>query len=78
MTRKKSQYWGKPINAPRHPYVEFEGTPVWKAVKKAVLDLDENQDLDLTEWHQYIVGYICKKLAAADVVTEESLAKTKK
>lgn len=75
MTRKKSQYWGKPVNESTHPYVEYEGTPVWRAVKKAVRDLDENQDIDLTEWHQYIVGYICKKLSAAKVVTEEALLK---
>ena len=26
------------------------------------MDLDANQDIDFTEWHQYIVGYLCKQL----------------
>ena len=76
MDRKRSQYWGEPNDAPRHPYMEFEGTPLWKALKESMIDLDVNQDIDLTEWHQYIVGYICKNLAEAKVVTEEALVVT--
>jgi len=68
--RKKSSYWGKPKDAPTHPYVELEGTPVWNAVKKALTDLDRNQDLDLQEWHQYIVGYICKTLTKHKLIKE--------
>ena len=75
MTRKKSQYWNRPKDAPPHPYREFEGTPLWNALKKAIIDLDENQDLELTEWHQYIIGYICKKLSAANVVSDTALTK---
>jgi hypothetical protein len=78
MNRRRSQYWGRPVNAPVHPHKEFEGTPLWKALKRSLMDLDVNQDIELTEWHQYIVGYICKKLAKADVVTAESLIKNSK
>jgi hypothetical protein len=62
-SKKKSICWGSVPKETTHPYVEFEGTPLWSAVKKAVKDLEDNQDLTLTEWHQYIVGYICKQLA---------------
>ena len=43
-----------------HPYVVWQGTPLWKAVEKAVADLVENQDLVEKEYREYIVGYICK------------------
>ena len=70
--KSKSKYWGRPKNAPIHPYIEFEGTPLWKVIKKALMDFEGNQDLTLTEWHQYIVGYVCKQLSKADLVTEAS------
>jgi hypothetical protein len=71
--REKSKYWGKPAQPLRHPYVEFEGTPLWRATKKALSDLEANQDLALIEWHQYVVGYVCKKLATAGVVVPQAL-----
>ena len=56
--KSKSKYWGRPKNAPIHPYIEFEGTPLWKVIKKALMDFEGNQDLTLTEcistsWDMY-------------------------
>jgi hypothetical protein len=62
-------------NRPAHPYVEFERTRLWRAVDRAVTDLEENQDLKLTELREYIVGYICKQLKRRKVVTETALSK---
>ena len=53
----------------KHPYQKFENTKLWQIVEKAVLDLEENQDLKLTELKKYVVGYICNQL------TEEGLVK---
>jgi len=72
--RKRSKYWGVPRNAPEHPYVRYEGSPAWKSLKKALVELDRNQDIDLTEWHQYIVGYLCKQLERDGVLREEQLS----
>lgn len=44
----------------RHPYMDFENTPLWRAVDRAVTDLIGNQDMAEDEYHEYIVGYICK------------------
>jgi len=44
----------------KHPYKLYENTPLWKAIDKAVSDLVENRDLVEDEYHEYIVGYICK------------------
>jgi hypothetical protein len=43
-----------------HPYERHENTPLWKAIDKAVTDLVVNQDLVENEYHEYIVGHICK------------------
>jgi hypothetical protein len=66
--RDPSPYWGEPENAPIHPYKIYEGTPAWESLKKALMDLDQNQDIDLTEWYQYIIGYLCKQLEQDNVI----------
>ena len=43
-----------------HPYMRWDGTPLWRAVEKAVADLVQNRDLVEDEYHEYIVAYICK------------------
>ena len=60
---------------PEHPYIKFEKTPLWTAVSEAVTDLEENQDLKLTELPEYIIGYICKQLKNKKIVTSESLVR---
>lgn len=54
--------------------MRYEGSPAWESLKKALVDLDRNQDIDLTEWHQYIVGYLCKQLEQDGVLREEQLS----
>lgn len=44
----------------KRPYTRWEGTALWRAVDKAVCDLVQNQDLVEGEYHEYVVGYICK------------------
>ena len=43
-----------------HPYARWEGTPLWSAIEKGIVDLVGNQDLIEKEHREYIVGYICK------------------
>jgi hypothetical protein len=56
-----------------HPYEEFEDTDLWNIVKKAVADLQQNQDIVLTTRLEYVVGYICKQLKGSNLLTAESL-----
>lgn len=76
MTKPKNMYWGQPTNAPVHPYVQLEGTPLWQVVKAAIADLDGNKDIELTEWHQYVVGYICKQLSESNLVVANGLKRS--
>ena len=34
----KNKYWGRPVDAPVHPYVDYEGTPLWRTARKALAD----------------------------------------
>jgi hypothetical protein len=43
-----------------HPYIRWEGTPLWRAIEKGITDLVGNQDLIEQAPREYIVGYICK------------------
>jgi len=49
--------------APRHPYVQFEGTSLWKAIDRAVAGLERNNDLTLTTARQYAIGYLCLQVS---------------
>ena len=43
-----------------HPYVSWEGTPLWEAIENAVADLSKNRDIIEETERKYIVGYLCK------------------
>jgi hypothetical protein len=43
-----------------HPYVRWEGTPLWKAIDKGIADLVGNNDIIGKADRRYIVGYLCK------------------
>jgi hypothetical protein len=58
---------------PEHPYIAFEDTPLWRAVDRAISDLEKNQDLKLTALREY-VGYICKQLKRRKLVQESAIA----
>jgi hypothetical protein len=45
-----------------HPYIEFEGTPLWAAVESAINDLARNGDLVETTARSYIVGHLCQEI----------------
>jgi len=51
----------------RHPYMDYEGTPMWSWVSKGIRDLANNRDLVEMEDRNYIVGYICKVVSKGQV-----------
>jgi hypothetical protein len=60
----------------KKPYIEFEHTPLGHAIADAILDLEKNRDLALTTANDYVIGYMCKQLAAQGLVIETALEKT--
>ncbi|MFJ7975729.1 hypothetical protein JNUCC23_10970 [Peribacillus sp. JNUCC 23] len=43
-----------------HPYKQFENTPLWNIINKAIEDLVDNNDIEEKTQREYIVGYISK------------------
>lgn len=52
----------KKTNQLDHPYKNYEGTELWRALNKGIGDLVQNQDLVEQANREYIVGYLCKVL----------------
>ena len=50
------------MSKPDHPYREYQGTPLWSVVQKALRDLTNNGDLDLQTAEAYVVGYLVKTI----------------
>jgi hypothetical protein len=55
------------------PYIEFEQTPLWKAIDAAIAELERNRDMELTTARMLVIGYLCQQLAAQGAATEKSL-----
>ncbi|NHC39379.1 hypothetical protein G6549_05335 [Bacillus sp. MM2020_1] len=53
-----------------HPYKQFENTPLWNIINKAIAELVENDDIELKTQKEYIVGYISKLLIESNIVKE--------
>jgi len=47
----------------RHPYMDYEDTPMWSWVWRGIRDLANNRDLTEDANRHYIVGYICKTIS---------------
>lgn len=58
------------------PYSEFRGTPLWAAVEKSLADLQANGEVGITTAPEYVIGFLCRELAARQVVTDRALAPT--
>jgi hypothetical protein len=56
----------------KHPYAEYEQTPLWRAIDAAISELERNRDVELTTAREYVIGYLCQQLAALQVVASVS------
>lgn len=57
----------------KHPYSEFEQTPLWKTIDAAIAELERNRDVDLTTARTHVIGYLCQQLAAQKMVEDSAL-----
>ncbi|MEJ2218739.1 MAG: hypothetical protein P8099_19300 [Gemmatimonadota bacterium] len=44
------------------PYRQYESSPVWTVVEEAIRDLEDNQDIEVTTSHHYVIGYLCEQI----------------
>jgi hypothetical protein len=45
-----------------HPYKKYESLSLWSTIKKALADLVENQDVEITTNEEYVIGYLCQMI----------------
>ena len=49
-------------NSRRHPYTDWEKTPLWDAIDRALAELEENRDVRLSTPRAYVIGFICRQI----------------
>lgn len=59
----------------KHSYLEFEKHEAWKVIEKGITDLQSNGDIEELTARPYIVGYLAKLLAEADLLAAPAAQK---
>ena len=56
-------------------YGEYRGTPLWRALADVVADLEASGEIEVETAHDYVVGYLCRELAAKWVIAPSALGR---
>jgi len=60
---------------PPDPFPEYRNTPLWRALAGILTDLQATREVALATAPEYVIGYVCRELAAKKVVTNTALAR---
>ncbi len=52
---------------------EYRGTPLWKAVEATLRELVATREVRIDTAPEYVVGYVCRELAAKRVVATSAV-----
>lgn len=58
------------------PYSEYRNTPLWSALEKVVADLQASGEISISTAPEYVIGFMCRELAARQIVTDRALSTT--
>lgn len=50
-----------------HPYAAYEGSEVWRALRKCLDDLEKNGDIEVKTDRRLVIGYMSKLLVKRHV-----------
>jgi len=56
-----------------HPYTEYRDTPLWQALAGALAELEASKEITIATAPEYVVGYLCRELAARRIVAATAL-----
>ena len=56
----------------RHPYEQYENTPVWRALDAEIAALEANADVALTTARSHVVGALCQRLDRARLLSPDA------
>jgi hypothetical protein len=55
------------------PFGEYRDTPLWRALASALTELEASREVAIATAPEYVIGYLCRELAAKRVVAEGAL-----
>lgn len=55
------------------PYTEYRDTPLWRALKGVLVDLEASHEITIETGRDYVIGYMCQELAAKWVIASAAL-----
>ena len=65
----------EPAPQPHQLYAEYEATPLWRALEGALAELEASREVHVATAPRYVLGYLCRELAAKWVVTSAALTR---
>ena len=57
------------------PFAEYQDTPLWNAVAGALAELEATGEVEVRTAPDYVIGYLCRELAAKWIVASSALAR---
>lgn len=56
-------------------YDEYRNTPLWRALAGVVADLEASGEIKIETAPDYVIGYMCRELAAKWVIASAALGR---
>ena len=60
---------------PTRSYEEYRNTPLWQAIAGIVADLEASHEIKIETAPDYVIGYMCRELAAKWVIASAALGR---
>jgi len=57
----------------KRPFPDYRDTPLWRALASALADLEASREVAVATAPEYVIGYLCRELAAKKVLVASAL-----
>jgi len=58
---------------PSRPFDDYRDSPLWVAVESTLAELAATKELSINTAPEYVIGYLCRELAAKKLVTSTAV-----
>lgn len=62
---------------PARPFERYRHTALWDAVEAAVTELQTTREIAIATAPDYVIGYLCERLAARQIVAPAGMAESR-
>jgi hypothetical protein len=63
-----------PSPSSTRPFDEYRDTPLWRALAHALAELETTREVTVATAPEYVIGYLCRELAAKKLVITTALS----